>query len=205
MTLEDINRYRPARVALENPIIAKSALEKLVETANLGEGGPNFIEALTDNPDGVKYVANTLGKKFQDTLMGADLAELFEFYKSDFNEYLDEASYEVAKGVFGEYAGKNYESVYKQFTDAQTMFSTKNRKLSEDEEKKYLDIIEKYGKIVVPIQKFEAFKKAKISEPLDEKSFKKQMAEMFKPAERGNVLQGNFESNGSQEQLANVA
>ena len=187
MTLDLINRYRPAAVALQylkqdDGAGAAGALEKLVETVDFGEDGRILADAVMEQTEGNKLFASAYGRQYQEALHGANVTDLFGFYDAEFREYLDEAHYTVAKEIFAGY-DKKYGNILNEVMKAEETIKSKRTDISEDDREKAKKVIKKYQPIVLPLESFEQLRREAISNPIDKSTLKETLAEMYKPAE----------------------
>ena len=189
MALDDLETYRSAAVATNfyqegKETAAGGVLEKLVSTIDVGKDGPALVNMIRKSPEGNKLLAKTFSDIYQETLMGAKINEMFEFYSDDFKEFLDEDAYNEAKRIFTKYGNENYGRIMDDLSEAQAIYSgKKNRKITEKEKQEAESTIIKYQGIVKSLQGFEGLKMNKLSVPVEKESLKKDLAEMFKPQE----------------------
>ncbi len=186
MALEDLKRYRPAAVALnfyqeKNETAAKSTLEKLVTTLDLGKDGPVAVDAIRKSEKGDQLLANEFALKYQESLMGAKINEMFEFYSSEFREYLEGNVYNEAKKVFEKYGNENYKDILSKVIGAKELLDSKRPNITEEEKQGAKDILQEYGKITMPLQSFENLRMEALSKPMAKEALKKDLTEMFKP------------------------
>jgi len=189
MALEDLNRYRPAAVAAKfyqekNETAAKGALEKLVDTLDVGKDGPALLKAIRKSDKGDKTLAGIYAPEYQENLMNAKIKELFKFYSNYFEEYIGGNSYGEAVKVFNEYGNENYKDILDKVIGAQETIDSKRPNITEEEKQEAEDTLMKYQRITAPIQSFEQLEMEKLSNPVAKESLKKDLTEMFKPQEK---------------------
>jgi hypothetical protein len=190
--LEDLVRYRPAVVALNsykegNDTAAKSVLEKLANTLDLGRNGPVFFKAIKEGKEGDKNIANICASEYQNLFMNVvNVKDLFEFYSNYngldyFKEYILGDSYDEAVRVFREYGNENYGDILNEVNEARRIIKGEKIKITDEDKKKAEETIAKYGKITTAVQNFEEDEMEKLSKPSKKEAKRKDLTEMFKP------------------------
>jgi hypothetical protein len=186
---ENLARYRPAAVAemfyqQKNETAAKSSLEKLVTTLDIGKDGPVLLKAIREGEEGDKTVADIYAQKYQEALWSFKISELFDFYSNYFKKYVKGDSYTESERVFKEeYGNETYKNIFSKVIEAQEKLGSKSPNVTDEDRKKAKSTMEKYSKIVKPLQYFEEKEMSKISEPFAEDALAKDLTEMFKPKE----------------------
>lgn len=186
MSLDKLQRYRPAVLAEQfaqekNSTASTGALEKLVGTIELGEDGLDAFNYLRKDPNGEEIITSIYSGKYNKILGDSKIGDLFGFYKSYFDKYLDEESCKRAEAEFKSIDEK-YSDIKDKIIGAQEILSSKRQNISDDEKEVAKNTLRKYGKIMLPLSKFENFELNKLRDPIDEEAFKKDLAEMYKPA-----------------------
>ncbi len=190
MGLEDLTKYRSAAVALQhyekkNETAAKGALEILAGALDMGKDGPILLNMIRKSDRGDKLLANTYAPGYQKTLMNAKIKELFKFYSDYFKEYIEGDSYaEAAKFFTSQYGSEKYEDILSEYMKAQKTLDNPVPNLTDEEKEKAQATLEKYGKIVIPIQAFEQLEIEKLSGPTGRDALKKDLTQMFKPEKK---------------------
>lgn len=190
MELDKINAYRPAMVAMQyferkDKAGAAGALEKLVDL-DFGKDGRVLADAVREQTNGNELFASAYANIYAETLHGATVKDLFGFYDEEFKSRLDEAHYAVAKDIF-EGCEEKYSDVLEKLLDAERAIEDfKKGLVSNEDKKKAENVMKKYQPIIFPLQKFEALRIRKISDPVDESTLKETLVEMYKPTEAEN-------------------
>ena len=189
MTLEDLQRYRPAAVADQfyqekNATAAKGSLEKLVNTLDVGKDGPALLEAIKKSEKGDQNLANIYASEYQEILMNSKIKDLFKFYSSYFEKYVKGDSYGEAVKVFEQYGDENYKDMLAKVIEAKEKINSKSPNVTEEDKQKAQETIKEYGRITSPIQSFEQLEMEKLSNPVAKAAMKKDFTAMFNPEKK---------------------